>query len=209
MMGTPAKKPRLWVVRWEQPFQYDFRVQTGMRGRYFWFEGVLSQAPEIETVDAILSPDAQPGQFVQSYVAPMLEAIRRSCTQRAADWRESGGRICSTRVAVKAMREHPADTTLEGVQIRSAWFGRDISSGSWTRAVADCPETWRTETVLRLARGIAAAAIFDTVPILGDALEDAGCDDPLVLDHCRVCRDHSPRCWVVDWILAGSSAPSA
>src|SRR5262249_34443376 len=44
---------------------------------------------------------------------------------------------------------------------------------------------WRTADVLALARGIHEGRAFDRMPILADALEDAGCDDDSILEHCR------------------------
>jgi hypothetical protein len=55
---------------------------------------------------------------------------------------------------------------------------------------------------LRLARAIAAAQDFTALPVLGDALEEAGCDIQAVLAHCQgregIVRHHS---WVVDLVL--------
>ncbi len=42
---------------------------------------------------------------------------------------------------------------------------------------------------------------FDRMPILADALEDAGCDAPDVLAHCRGDGPHVRGCWVVDLVL--------
>jgi hypothetical protein len=55
--------------------------------------------------------------------------------------------------------------------------------------------------VVGLARGIRADQAFDRMPILADALEDAGCDDLVLLDHCRVCQVHVMGCWVVETVL--------
>lgn len=60
---------------------------------------------------------------------------------------------------------------------------------------------WRTETVLALAKGIEAESAFDRLPILADALEEAGCDDELLLRHCRECEWHEEECWVVSFAL--------
>jgi hypothetical protein len=60
---------------------------------------------------------------------------------------------------------------------------------------------WRSETAVALARGIAADGAFDRMPILADALEDAGCDDAEVLAHCRSDGPHARGCWVVDLVL--------
>jgi len=61
-----------------------------------------------------------------------------------------------------------------------------------------------SETVLLLARGIAADLAFDRLPILADALEDAGCDNADILNHCRQPGEHVRGCWVVDLVLEKS-----
>jgi hypothetical protein len=60
---------------------------------------------------------------------------------------------------------------------------------------------WRTETVVALATGIYAERAFDRMPILADALEDAGCDNADILAHCRGDGPHVRGCWVVDLLL--------
>lgn len=56
--------------------------------------------------------------------------------------------------------------------------------------------SWLTTTVVGLARGIRADQAFDRMPILGDALEEAGCTDAAVLHHCR-----SPRLDEGSWLI--------
>jgi len=65
-------------------------------------------------------------------------------------------------------------------------------------------ESWRTETAVALAAGIYADRAFDRLPILADALEEAGCDHPDVLTHCRSPGPHARGCWVVDGVLGQS-----
>ncbi len=60
---------------------------------------------------------------------------------------------------------------------------------------------WRSETVVALASGIYAERAFDRLPILADALEEAGCNHPDVLAHCRGSGPHARGCWVVDLVL--------
>jgi hypothetical protein len=62
-------------------------------------------------------------------------------------------------------------------------------------------ESWRTPTVVALASGVYADRAFDRLPILADALEEAGCDHPGVLAHCRDPGPHARGCWVVDGVL--------
>jgi len=63
---------------------------------------------------------------------------------------------------------------------------------------------WLTSTVVALAKGIYEDRAFGAMPILGDALQDAGCDDADVLNHCRHGGGHVRGCWVLD-ILPGKS----
>ena len=63
---------------------------------------------------------------------------------------------------------------------------------------------WRTSTVLTLADGIYADRAFDRLPILADALQDAGCENADVLEHCRGPGPHVRGCWVVDLVLGKS-----
>ncbi len=76
-------------------------------------------------------------------------------------------------------------------------------AGNPSRPVAFDP-AWRTETVVALAAGIYAERAFDRLPILADALEEAGGDHPNVLAHCRGPGPHARGCWVVDLVLQKS-----
>jgi hypothetical protein len=60
---------------------------------------------------------------------------------------------------------------------------------------------WRTSTAVGLADAIYADRAFDRLPILADALQDAGCEDAAILGHCRGDGPHVRGCWVVDLVL--------
>jgi hypothetical protein len=61
--------------------------------------------------------------------------------------------------------------------------------------------TWNGGTVPRLAQTIRDERRYSDLPILADALQDAGCADDEVLDHCRSGAKHRHGCWVVDLLL--------
>jgi hypothetical protein len=63
---------------------------------------------------------------------------------------------------------------------------------------------WLTPTVRQLAELMYQERAFDRLPILADALEDAGCDNPDILKHCRSGGEHVRGCWVVDLVLGKS-----
>jgi hypothetical protein len=61
---------------------------------------------------------------------------------------------------------------------------------------------WNDGTVRRIAEGAYADRAPERLPILGDALLDAGCDDEELIQHCRSGGPHViPGCWAVDLIL--------
>lgn len=61
--------------------------------------------------------------------------------------------------------------------------------------------TWNDGTVPRIARRIYEDRAFDLMPILADALEDAGCADEAILGHCRSGGSHVRGCWLLDILL--------
>lgn len=63
---------------------------------------------------------------------------------------------------------------------------------------------WLTVQVLELVQSIYEERAFDRMPILGEALEAAGCDNADILSHCRDAGPHVRGCWVVDAILGKS-----
>jgi hypothetical protein len=73
--------------------------------------------------------------------------------------------------------------------------------GNPFRPVAFDP-AWRTTTAVALARQMYRSRDFSAMPILADALQDAGCDNEDVLRHCRDPQKvHVRGCWVVDGVL--------
>lgn len=44
---------------------------------------------------------------------------------------------------------------------------------------------------------------FEDMPVLADALEEGGCENPAILRHCRDARKHWRGCWVLDGLLTG------
>ena len=93
---------------------------------------------------------------------------------------------------------HEAQDAEEVEQIKLL---RDIF-GNPFRPVAFSPE-WRTDTAIALARQMYESREFSAMPILADALQDAGCDNEDILSHCRdATLTHVRGCWVVDLVLS-------
>ncbi len=83
---------------------------------------------------------------------------------------------------------------------------RDIFGPLSFRPVALDPAwlAWNHGTVPALARRIYEEQAYHDLPILADALEDAGCVDEDILAHCRQPGEHVRGCWVVDLLLGKS-----
>ena len=79
---------------------------------------------------------------------------------------------------------------------------RDIFGNPFRRVALDPAWLqWNGGTVRKMAEAIYDDRAFDRLPILADALEEAGCTDRAVLDHCRWAGAHVRGCWVLDRIL--------
>jgi hypothetical protein len=61
--------------------------------------------------------------------------------------------------------------------------------------------SWSDQRILRLARETYEQRTFSLLPDLATLLEEAGCTDGSILDHCRQAEEHVRGCWVVDLLL--------
>ena len=93
------------------------------------------------------------------------------------------------------------ETTTDNNPVRraNAELVRDIF-GNPFRLISFSSE-WRTDTALSLSRTMYDTRDFSAMPILADALQDAGCDSDDILNHCRAGGVHVRGCWVVDLVL--------
>jgi hypothetical protein len=60
---------------------------------------------------------------------------------------------------------------------------------------------WVTPNVVVLAQTVYDDRAFDRMTILGDDIEECGCDNTEIIDHCRSKTEHVRGCWVVDALL--------
>jgi hypothetical protein len=74
---------------------------------------------------------------------------------------------------------------------------------AWTKQYPQW-RTWNDATIPKLAQAIYEQRRFQDLPVLADALEDAGCSGEGILRHCREGGEHVKGCWVVDLLLGKS-----
>lgn len=112
-------------------------------------------------------------------------------------------RECGTlpRMVVAAVRVVNAQAS-DDMKQAQAMLLRDIFRNPY-RPVVINPAiiTWNDGTVPKIAQAIYDERAFDRMPILADALEEAGCTIPDILIHCRQPGEHIRGCWAVDLIL--------
>jgi hypothetical protein len=92
-----------------------------------------------------------------------------------------------------------ADRWNDAEAAHGAALVRDVFGNPFRPAALD--PAWRTPTAIALASQMYESRDFGAMPILADALQDAGCDSDDVLDHCRGPGPHVRGCWVVDMVL--------
>jgi hypothetical protein len=110
--------------------------------------------------------------------------------------RSRGLEVMTEEQAIEAQREYDA------FMKEHTSFLRDIF-GNPFRSFPFDPTwlLWNDSVVVRIAQDIYDQRGFDRLPILADALEEAGCHDPDILAHCRQPGEHARGCWVVDLLL--------
>ena len=83
---------------------------------------------------------------------------------------------------------------------RQAEFIREVFGNPFRPVTVD--PAWLTSDVRLLATGIYDEKAFDRLPILADALQDAGCDNDDILNHLRdTGATHVRGCWALDLVL--------
>ena len=125
---------------------------------------------------------------------PLSPDAPTTAPELAFDWAE-------TIVMARARRYYGGGFPILSEPLVSVLF-RDVF-GARFRPVA-FNQSWRTEAVVALARGMYESRDFGLMPVLADALDDAGCGDADVLAHCRGTGPHVRGCWVVDLVLGKS-----
>jgi hypothetical protein len=79
---------------------------------------------------------------------------------------------------------------------------RDVF-GNPFRAIGFDP-SWRTAQAVAVAQAMYEDRKFEDLPLLADALEEAGCTDSAILHHCHATGPHARGCWVIDFLLGKS-----
>jgi len=122
--------------------------------------------------------------------------------QCASEWDRESAVATSVAWAISWASNHPSDVAFDAECVEQAVLLRDIIGNPFRSFAVDSSWlSWRDSTIPKLAQAIYDERAFDLLPILADALEDAGCDNADILNHCRQPGEHVRGCWVVDLLL--------
>jgi hypothetical protein len=159
-------------------------------------------APERGLGDFPLPPDLEPYRAtVLREVRERVEGTRTRIRARPADDPVFRAFTELDRAA-RQYNHRRAIFELAEAAAQAALF-RDLVAYPFEPVVFD--PGWRTSTVVALARGMYESRDFGPMPVLADALQDAGCEDPAVLDHCRDPEQvHVRGCWVFEAVLTAT-----
>jgi len=133
---------------------------------------------EIEDLPEPLRPAvAELDAEIQRFTVAKMEAVGNQQFENAALLRDNADRLYRNR------------TELVG-----DWTANRVVDRSWLSA--------NDGEALKLAQRISEQRRWDLLPSLAEALEQAGCTDAELLNHCRRPGEHTSHCWVVDLLLA-------
>lgn len=168
--------------------------------------GIHFEEPILDMVEAWLD-GTLPAEMIRDVHSKYWQADRPT-TQTAAEWARSAvlvaaypsaerpDQLFDTLYWLQAENAFPDPTAEQRVQ---AAIFKDIFGNPFRPVVF--LDSWRSESAVTLARTAYDTRTFSLLPILADALEEAGCDHPDVLTHCREPGVHVCGCWVVDGVL--------
>jgi hypothetical protein len=192
-----ARKVRLFAcacVRRLWPLLFDERSRRGLEAAELHADGQTS-FKELEQAEA----DAW---------AARTEARARAnaATARGKTLGDAAKAAWATTMTDSANAAWGAASEVDPTQLTVAATGADLLRdliGNPFRSLTINPAwlRWADGAVVKIARAIYDGRQFDDLPVLGDALEEAGCDHEEILTHCRGAGSHARGCWVVDLVL--------
>lgn len=128
-------------------------------------------------------------------IPEVIEEATRAVNVRIAEWRQQKEAAVDEQDWERAAQAYHEQVQLQNQQrkIIRNWFDSLQVDLAWL--------AWNDGTVLKLVEMITRERQWSNLPILADALEEAGCTNQTILNHCRRPGEHGDRCWVVDLLL--------
>ena len=170
---------------------------------------LLEQAAEDQEVDSEsptsldeLFPPADPEALYQQFIEHVNRGIPDSGHEAVSDLLDSasGYRFIPDDPFDFLLRPGEHEKAEEAKRVIADVFGYTVGRGRGVRPPTVAPK-WLTSDVQAVAVGIDETGDFDGLPILADALQEAGCDNEDLLTHLRSGGVHVRGCWALDLVL--------
>jgi hypothetical protein len=188
--------------------------QVSQRKQQLFALACARAVPALVKVEAFERAISHFERWANGEVVPGMALALRAAQQALGNLGEDGDLRQLGAALLDALRNHlwnfvarvaEAAARLTGNPGQLASLLRDIAGNPFRHTRFDPAWLrWQGGTVAHLARGIAAEGDFGRLPILADALEDAGCTSERILAHLRGPGVHVPGCWVLDALLGRS-----
>jgi hypothetical protein len=193
----PKKHRRKWVLFncaccrrvWDRMPDDDCRAYVEAAERYALGTGLKKDLGPLKgpvNVAVAKLPYSNPGRWHAAVAASTVTNTTRYCAWNAARAVGEAGRVAHRRErhAQAHLLREIFGNRFRPVAVEPAWL------------------TWNSGAVPRMAHAVLADGRFTDLPILADALEEAGCTDAELLGHLRGPGPHVRGCWVID-LLTG------
>lgn len=139
-----------------------------------------------ETWGVTVSARRQDGKFYFTVTGLLANIKQFMHGSFPGAWMTSGSMSAGTGELVYGLPLKEVERVLAELQVEPAWLQHNDRMAQ------------------RIAQGIRHEAAHDRLPILADALEEAGCTHAEILNHCRDGAPHQQTCWVVELLLGPS-----
>jgi hypothetical protein len=113
----------------------------------------------------------------------------------------SGGRLRLIDVAAAVWGPENGGVEQADVDAQMALLRDVVGNPFRPVTIPDAVQAWDGGAVVKLAQAIHDGRTFADLPVLADALEDAGCSDDAILSHLRSAGPHVRGCWALDALL--------
>jgi hypothetical protein len=170
-------RPSPWHDLVRQAVEFAEHFVAGRCSAEDWYAAVKRADDAVPTIKP--PPDLFPSSLLDVMAAIALRMAMRSKSQGAG---QAG-------IDAAVAREWARHGELLR-EIFTDFFVPADAAQAWLR--------WDGGALAQIARSIQDAGRFEDLPVLADALEEAGCTDQTFLEHCRGPGPHVRGCWVVD-----------
>ncbi|MGF1581071.1 MAG: hypothetical protein ACFCD0_17030 [Gemmataceae bacterium] len=198
------RKLRLFAVaccrRTEQLF-LDERCDTAVEVAELFADGLATQDERKQAAEGVRACRQGLSGLDESYRAVRAAHLAASFLCAAFPFESAQAALTFCPRAIGFMSEDYLTTQRQEEELHCQLL-RDIAGNPFQKIRLD--RTWLTSDTTLLAHAIYQRKRFGDLPILADALEEAGCTHEGLLAHCRENQTHVRGCWVIDLLLGNS-----